>query len=528
MRFQDPSLQQISAPIPVPGTQQEPTVPSGLAFGSTGGTAIFNIGGSSYDLDGRNSNSSSSNSLIALGVVGQNSSYLANTLHVGPSCHRSLNAGINITAYNNRISQNNIDNASSKADVNPNNVNSGLRRFPSLVGSASKKLNSENVTLRAKITELDRYVTGLKEALMLAVDQIKHKNLEAKRYQERKAVEIYEYTQHIQRCESDLLAKSGECEALQNKLQYQTKEQMSKLKRITLLESELLDYKRMSTLSGSGVSTAALRISRDSSDLTESTRSSTIFAANGNVGAISSKEAMIQIRHLKEENARKDEQLEELMGIVEKLKGDVPQLEEQQQQHSVVGSGHASYASQSVSESNSDISFNTAMVARSSSSGSSSVNSVGYDVSAEHPKLLVRYQALRMQHAQASECLEALESENNELRVQLLEISSGPISSEVSIETTNSLDTLQPTVIVVPSNSASSLHHRKASTLAPLNMDALANESFSSLTSTATPSPISATTSSDSPSTVVAPALTRKSSLRYSRDGQISPTTTST
>ncbi|KAF9357264.1 hypothetical protein BGX26_004007 [Mortierella sp. AD094] len=519
MRFHDPSLHPISAPIPVPGTQQEPTVPSVLALSSIGGTGILNITGSSHDLEGRSSNRSSSNSLVALGVVGQNGSYLANTLLVGPPRHRSLYAGNSNNNLNTNLNNNSNTNSHNKTYTNvnhnnPNNINSGLRRFPSLVGSASKKLTAENTTLRAKITELERYLTGLKEELLLARAQIRVKNDEAKISRDRKAIEIHELAQHIQRCEVDLLAKSAECEASQNKLQYQTKDQMSKLKRITLLESELLDYKRMSTLSGSGgINSAAVRISRNSSDLSESTRSSTAFPVGGNASALYSEEALIQIRQLKDENARKDEQLEELMGMVERLKANVSQLEKQQ-----------STTCQSVSTSNSDVGFDTAIVIRSSSSGPSSVNSVGYDASAEHPKLLVRYQALRMQHAQASEYLETLESENNELRVQLLEISSTYAIDNPSVNSTDSADSLQPMVVVVPSASTNSLHHPKASTLAPLNLDTLATDNSLNLASTGTPSPTSATTSSGSPSTIVAPALTRKSSLRYSRDGQLSPT----
>ncbi|KAF9175771.1 hypothetical protein BGX20_000578 [Mortierella sp. AD010] len=504
MRSHDPLLYPISAPIPVPGTQQEPTVPPVLALSSIGGTRIRNASGSSHDHEGHSNNRDSSNRLNALGVVGQNSSYLANTFLVGPPRHRSHYSGNSNNKNNLNTNPDNGSHTISHNKVrnnvnhnNTNNINSGLR-FPSLIGGAGKKLTAENTALRAKITELERYLTGLKEELLLARAQIRVKNDEAKLSQNRKAVEMHELAQHIQRYETDLLAKSAECEALQNKLQYQAK--------------ELLDYKRVSSLSSSGgINSVALRINRNSSYLSESARSSTVFPASGNAGAFSSEEALIQIRQLKDENARKDEQLEELMRMVEKLKANSSQLEKQQ-----------STTCNSVPTSNSGTSFDTAMVARSSSIGLSSVNSVGYDASAEHPKLLVRYQALRMQHAQASEYLEALESENNELRVKLLEISSNSSFTQAirspPDNSSDSTDSLQPMAAIAPTNSTNSLHHPKASTLTPLDLDNLSADTFWTPASTVTPSPTSAITSSGSPSMAVAPVLTRKSSLRYSRD----------
>jgi cell shape-determining protein MreC len=57
---------------------------------------------------------------------------------------------------------------------------------------------------------------------------------------------------------------------------------------------------------------------------------------------------------------------------------------------------------------------------------SSFVNSVGYDLSMEHNKLLAKFQALRMQHAQASEYLDSLELENQDLKDQLLDVATAP------------------------------------------------------------------------------------------------------
>lgn len=53
------------------------------------------------------------------------------------------------------------------------------------------------------------------------------------------------------------------------------------------------------------------------------------------------------------------------------------------------------------------------------------VNSASYDLAQEHSKLLAKYQALRMQHAQASVHVEELEIEIRELKVQGLDVFNG-------------------------------------------------------------------------------------------------------
>ncbi|KAG0042442.1 hypothetical protein BGZ83_000453 [Gryganskiella cystojenkinii] len=465
-------MQPISAPIPVPGSQQEPTTPS---LGSTNGR------------------------IASLG---------SGTL--------------------------------------------GLRRFPSL-GNA-KKLSVENTTMRAKIAELERYLTGLKEELILAHRHIQTKNLEAKISQERKGVEIHELGQHIQRCEFDLLAKTAECEALQNKLQYQTKEQMTKLRHINLLENEIMDYRRMSIMSGNGggnggntassgttLSSSNLRNSRNSTELTESVRSSTVLQeANAQ-----------QMKDLKDENARKEEQIQSLTEKLERLQADLARTEQQRARESAIAAAAAPVTTAPTATANSSdkIKFDTANVpcvscSTSSESfntasaygfmggtnsistitcgypSSSSVNSVGYDVATEHPKLIARYQALSMQHAQASEYVDSLETENRDLKVQLL----APSDSTSTTETAANL------------NAMNGLNHPAASGLTPLDTD-LSNQHYQDQqqqqqtdesTFLNSPSPPTSATTAGSPSTVVAPVLTQKSSLRYSRDGQVSPTATVT
>ncbi|KAG0070522.1 hypothetical protein BGZ89_000453 [Linnemannia elongata] len=554
----------ISAPIPVPGTQLVPTTPS---FGSTTSTTIIQI----------NSNKSSD-----LHKINSNGGARITTTTIGTSSPLGLGSNNHLSSSNS--SHGSRDGSGSKDGWKDSNNPGGLRRFSSL--GNTRKLHVENSTLRAKITELERYLQGLKEELILAHRQIHAKNLEAKVAQDRKAVEIHELGQHIQRCEFEMLAKTAECEALQNKLQYQTKEQVSKLKHINMLETELMDYRRMSIMSGHSPASATgtgpgmigpggvmvarggsvlSRDSINSSDLSESVRSSTILQDNTVAVEEATAALQAQVKQLKDEQWKKDEQIQEMSEKIQFL----------------------------TDRSTSNASFNTATTggvgaisgrASHSSSSVSIVNSVGYDLTVEHPKLLSSYQALRAQHAQASEYLDQLESENQDLKVQLLDVSESvvgaadqslaivtptaespePITTfsasspaineeeqeakeveEVEVEETTApaVAEIAPVVVaaVTPSISRNSLHHPAASNLAPLDTIAVnANTNAEKTTEpTATSavssnddegsSPTSAATSSSSPSTVVAvPTLTRKSSLRYSRDGQVSPTLNAT
>ncbi|KAF8930571.1 hypothetical protein BGZ47_000490 [Haplosporangium gracile] len=573
----------ISAPIPVPGTQQQPTTPS---LGSTISTTIIHINNNSSDLHKNNSNGGAR---VTIGT--------SSPVDVGSNNHLSSSSSNGSSSNYNR---------DGSKDGNGKDNGTGLRRFSSI--GSTKKLHLENSILRSKITELERYLQGLKEELILAHRQIHSKNLEAKISQERKAVEIHELGQHIQRCEFDLLAKTAECEALRNKLQYQTKEQVSKLKHINMLETEIMDYRRMSIMSGHGPSSTTgtgpwtigsggmvarggstlFRNSRNSSDLTESVRSSTILQDSAVAVEEATAALQAQIKQLKDEHWKKDEQIQELSEKIQFLTNSVSQLEKvasapaaEKEKTIITPATSTTDKNNIVSGPTSNASFNIAATggggapssdASHSSSSVSIINSVGYDLSVEHPKLLSRYQALRAQHAQASEYLDQLESENQDLKVQLLDVSESnvgdvdealdattptvenpepiptfPASSsaakeeeevkEVEEATTptvaDAVKTTPLTAAIAPFISRNSFHHPAALNLTPLDTVA-ANANVESTSEPATASrsfsndegssPSSAASSS-SPSTVVAaPALTRKSSLRYSRDGQVSPT----
>ncbi|KAG0361670.1 hypothetical protein BGZ54_009006, partial [Gamsiella multidivaricata] len=207
--------QPISGPIPVPGTQQAPTVPF--------------LGGSTSTNTPRTAWTSS----CTLFLVGPNHGLD----YSSPSSHNH-----NSNSRNKALS-------SDPYYANNSNINShcALRRLPTL--GKLKRLGLENTTLRSKITELERYLTGLKKELILANRQIHAHKQDRKMLEELKAGEIHVLGEHIQKCEVDLLARSAECEALQAKLQHCSKEQVVKLRQISILETEIRDYKRLSALS---------------------------------------------------------------------------------------------------------------------------------------------------------------------------------------------------------------------------------------------------------------------------------------
>lgn len=291
-----------------------------------------------------------------------------------------------------------------------------------------------------------------------------------------------------------------------------------------MLENEIMDYKRMSVMSGGAASTASTatgssRImschSRNSTDLTTTTGTNNNHN-NASVRSSTVLEADSMIKQLKEDNASKEDQIKELTERLERLEK-LGLERAQKQEEDDKGKDDEERHQSMTSVSNSNTSFNTASTTgqhqhqqpqqqQQQLSTSSSVNSVGYDASIEHPKLLAKYQALRMSHAQASEYVDNLESENRELKVQLLEVT--PASLYLPSDVTASPSMIAPAPVKTISTAL----------LTPLDMDAATKDNSSSI-----PSPAS-TQPSASPSSVTAPVLTRKSSLRYNRDEQPSPT----
>ncbi|KAF9391431.1 hypothetical protein CPC16_004335 [Podila verticillata] len=413
-------MQPISAPIPVPGTQQAPTTPP------SNGT---NSGNSSDIQDGA--------------IAGITTTTSSSSTNNNGSHGRTSSSSARVATHHNHTNSNN---------------NASLSRFPSI--GNTKKLTLENQTLRAKIAELERYLTGLKEELILANRQIHARNLEIKLAQERKDEELHDMAQQLQRTEFDLMARAAEVEMLHNKLQHQAKEQMSKIKHIDMLETEIQDYKRMSVTSGTGapslVASAPAPVASVGSiilaalysvEAGESEKDVEPFEleedreSGEEIEATEVREAtVIQTRAvletLKDENVRKDEQIQELTAKLDQLTASLSSLE-QEKKIVVEGASEqgankftATAASGSVSGSESNQSFNsaashqTSLTNLSQNTSTGAINSVGYDVSVEHPKLLARYQALRAQHAQASEYVDSLESENRDLKIQLLDVSS--------------------------------------------------------------------------------------------------------
>ncbi|KAF9307287.1 hypothetical protein BGZ74_007097 [Mortierella antarctica] len=419
-------MQPISAPIPVPGTQQAPTTPS------SNGT---NSGNSSDIQDGA--------------VAGITTTTSSSSTNNNGSHGRTSSSSTRVATHH---SQSNANNAS-------------LSRFPSI--GNTKKLTLENQTLRAKIAELERYLTGLKEELILANRQIHTRNLEIKLAQERKSEELHDLAQQLQRAEFDLVARAAEVETLQNQLQHQAKEQMSKIKHIDMLETEIQDYKRMSVTSGTGAppslaANVAVPVASVSSiiraaliavegsestemdveplELDEDREDGEEVRSPAEGVAVTEIQTSAALEELRGENARKDEQIQELAAKLGHLTASLSNLEQEKTlaaENTFTKQGNskaatASSSSGSVSGSDSTQSFNSAPsrqtsfsnISKTQNTSSGAINSVGYDVSVEHPKLLARYQALRVQHAQASEYVDTLESENRDLKIQLLDVSS--------------------------------------------------------------------------------------------------------
>ncbi|KAF9119167.1 hypothetical protein BGW39_000519 [Mortierella sp. 14UC] len=163
----------ISTPIPVPGTQQELTTPS---LGSTTtSTTVIHISGAGGNNSSELHKNNSKGGAARITTIGTSTGVGLTGVNNNTTLHRSSSGS------NESSSNHNRDSSKDKDNNNP-----GLGRFPSI--GNTKKLHLENSTLRSKITELERYLQGLKEELILAHRQIHAKNLEAKISQERKAV----------------------------------------------------------------------------------------------------------------------------------------------------------------------------------------------------------------------------------------------------------------------------------------------------------------------------------------------------
>jgi len=344
------------------------------------------------------------------------------------------------------------------------NGSSGLGRFPSL---GSKKLSKENLTFRAKITELERYLTGLKEELILANRQIHGQRLEIKNLIENHEKNLEDLKQVVQTCEFEMGVKVLECQDWKTKVGEKEKEVEEKAKRIEELVQEIQASRAVSTelvvqaaVISVGASKANVVSARDNNK--EESRPRRAHSPVNRVVDFmrrseddDRKEEKVQA--LEEENARKEEQILGLMQKVNRLGSEVSSLERERaqwQSNNVLAASSSSTSpgtSASVTtpqgvvmvvpSSSSDASIRTGSSATSASTDASSVvpspqdqyqqqqqqggllvNSVGYDVSAEHQKLLTKFRALSMQHAQASEYVDSLESENRDLKVQLLDV----------------------------------------------------------------------------------------------------------
>ncbi|KAG0222907.1 hypothetical protein BGX31_008803 [Mortierella sp. GBA43] len=387
-------MQPISAPILVPGSQHEPTVPP-------------------VPLDKHANTSDASSS----------SSGSGHNIPLGPTRH-SMSGGASYHHYKGN------NNTNQYHHYNTHNPGSGLRRFTSI--GNNKKLMAENTTLQAKVVELERYLTGLKEELILAHRQVHAQRQDLKAAEERKVDEVNELKDHIQKCEFELGCKILECEDLKARLGQDKQQEPS----------------------------------------TEEDAS--------NVQKEEEKEDDVVNKALREENARKDVQIAELLEKVDRLGTEVLSLEREKARlerpltplsedtsneviatavgakaasatlkdlipitaeaiiaattpHSLVrnlamqsggesGSTSVSHTCLNAICSSPDTAQGEQVLFQNGSNTTATVNSVNYDLAQEHSKLLTKYQALRVQHAQSSVYVEELENEIRELKVQSLDV----------------------------------------------------------------------------------------------------------
>ncbi|KAF9175666.1 hypothetical protein BGX20_002269 [Mortierella sp. AD010] len=361
----DSTMQSISAPIIVPGTQQEPTVP-----------------------------------FISSPVTGNI-----------PTVTNNHRASLPIT----RVSMHNGGSASPSGPGLGNNTNSGLGRFPSI--GNTKKLSVENMTLKAKVTELERYVAGMKGELMLFTRKSHTLQSEIKEAEDLHATETRKLEEHINRCEFELGSKVIECEALNDQLIEKERAHQQLLQLLQEQEQKRAQQEQQN------------------------------------------KQRDEKIKALMEENTRKDALINELLKKVGQLGTELLNIEREKAhlerdpsptpadttmaEATPSASTHnltIQTQAEELSDSQSDSSFNASTstsptttqseneecdLTHGDSTATTLMNSVGYDVSLEHPKLLAKFQALRIQHAQTSEYLELLENENKELKVQLLDVDNG-------------------------------------------------------------------------------------------------------
>ncbi|KAG0056334.1 hypothetical protein BGZ83_005453 [Gryganskiella cystojenkinii] len=418
MPSSDPSMHPISAPILLPGTQQAPTTPPELITHLKSTASSASTTGSTDGTDERDIKSS----LPPMSTLSRTATRAASNSSTTSNAPQS-------PGNNYRHQQDN------------SNPNSGLRRFPSI--GNTKKLSQENITLRAKIVELERYLTGLKEELILAHRQVHGQRLDIKNLGENHAKELEEMRALVQTCEFEMGVKVLEVEDLRIKIVESEKEVEYKARVIEGLQQEI-------------------KATEDSKD--ERRRANS--PVNRVVDFMRKTDEEVQtelVQTLEAENQEKEAQIQDLLQKVDRLGTEVLSLEREKAHWQQQTSGSKTAAStatrtttatslenlvpitaesiiqattpsqNSLVVSSSDDSFRTGV-----SNGSTRVssvtppcsqpsqqqttNSVGYDLSAEHQKLLAKFRALSMQHAQASEYVDSLESENRDLKVQLLDV----------------------------------------------------------------------------------------------------------
>ncbi|GJJ77784.1 cystinosin [Entomortierella parvispora] len=413
MPSSDVSMQSISAPILVPGTQQAPTTPP-------------------HPSDRPQHHKSTASSASTTGSTEDPIAFSDKNLPpmtaLTRTATRPLNGSASLSAAPHSPKSSSNHHYNNHKDTSGS---SGLGRFPSL---GNKKLSKDNATFRAKIVELERYLTGLKEELILANRQIHGQRLEIKNLIENHEKNMEDLKQVVQTCEFEMGVKVLECQDWKTRLGEKEKEVEEKAKRIEELVQEIQASRAVSTelvVQAAVVSVGAGKgnvVSAGDNNNNNKEDESRPRRAHSPVNRVvdfmrqseddDRKETRVQA--LEEANAQKEAQILELMQKIDRLGSEVSSLEREraQWQRNNMPAGSASPSATSARATTSRGTVPSSLSDSSIRTGSSLVppspsqqqqqqgvvlNSVGYDLSAEHQKLLVKFRALSMQHAQASD-----------------------------------------------------------------------------------------------------------------------------
>ncbi|KAF9366447.1 hypothetical protein BGX34_002722 [Mortierella sp. NVP85] len=344
----EPMMQPISAPILVPGTQQEPTVPTIPLDNHTNGSDV----GSTSSGSGH----------------GAAAPALARTSLSGGNHHQKGNISINQHHH-----------------YNAHNPNSGLRRFPRI--GNTKKLTIENTTLKAKSRGTGAVPDGVQDSGMR-----QSKELEQEMSVQEGASDEQRDREDKEESENGVIAKDRKIAELLEKVDRFGTE-------VLILEREKARLQQLPTLPAEGTPSDVASGVACSIATAATLKDLVPIAAEAKIAAATPHSP---IRNL--------------------AAGSPGGHVSTSDSHTRLNTDNSSWNATQINQDHDNFSQGGEHI-------STSINSASYDLAQEHSKLLAKYQALRMQHAQASVYVEELEIEIRELKVQSLDVNSGQDST---------------------------------------------------------------------------------------------------